>query len=215
MDEGAKRRLVGAAVLVALVVIFVPMLLDRQQEPDVGEPIAIPESPDFNASYDDNVMPPVGALDEELVIPPLPAAESPEEFIGTESGPPLDDEQSMPAPARQPAAASVAAPAPAPAPGPSKPPARVPTTTGPKPVPQGVAAWVVQVASLGSPGAAQKLQDDLRGRGYPAFVEQARVNGKTYYRVRVGPETERGRADAIADRLKDANGNRPPIYSYR
>ena len=32
MDEGAKRRLVGAAVLVALAVIFVPMLLNDKDD---------------------------------------------------------------------------------------------------------------------------------------------------------------------------------------
>jgi DedD protein len=73
---------------------------------------------------------------------------------------------------------------------------------------------VIQVASLGSPEAARGLQDELRGKGYPAFVEQARVNGKLYYRVRVGPEIDRARADGIARRLANETGAEPLVQRY-
>jgi DedD protein len=82
-------------------------------------------------------------------------------------------------------------------------------------VPPGTAAWVIQVASLGSPEAAQTLQNELRGKGYPAFVEQATVNGKLYYRVRVGPEVDRARADRTASKLQGETGTKPLVQSYR
>ena len=72
MDEGAKRRLVGAAVLVALAVIFVPMLLDDKQTDGLGEPIVIPDEPDFDAAYDTSVEPA-----EQDLTPPLPIPEPP------------------------------------------------------------------------------------------------------------------------------------------
>jgi len=37
MDDGLKRRLIGATVLVSLVVIFVPMLLQREPVARAGD----------------------------------------------------------------------------------------------------------------------------------------------------------------------------------
>jgi DedD protein len=85
---------------------------------------------------------------------------------------------------------------------------------GPKSVPAGVSAWVIQVSSLGSPEAARSLQDELRAKGYAAFVEQAEVRGRRYYRVRVGPEVERARADRIAQQLAGETGAQPLVQRY-
>jgi DedD protein len=81
-------------------------------------------------------------------------------------------------------------------------------------VPAGVSAWVIQVSSLGSPEAARSLQDELRAKGYAAFVEQAEVRGRRYYRVRVGPEVERARADRIAQQLAGETGAQPLVQRY-
>lgn len=63
-------------------------------------------------------------------------------------------------------------------------------------------SWVVQVASLGASEAAAELQQKLRGAGYAAFVEKAEVKGKTYYRVRVGPNADRAGAERTAATLR-------------
>jgi DedD protein len=81
-------------------------------------------------------------------------------------------------------------------------------------VPSGVSAWVIQVASLRAPEAARTLQNELREKGYPAFVEQADVRGERYYRVRVGPEVERARADQLAERLARDTGTDPLVQRY-
>jgi DedD protein len=223
MDEGAKRRLVGAAVLVALAVIFVPMLLDDKETDGLGEPIVIPDEPDFDAAYDTSVEPA-----EQDLTPPLPIPEPPPgatvdsdqataDMASPASARPIPEP--VPEPVSEPGAASsgtrperAAAPATAAS---AKPPAARPSAVGPKPVPPGTAAWVIQVASLGSPEAAQTLQNELRGKGYPAFVEQATVNGKLYYRVRVGPEVDRARADRTASKLQGETGTKPLVQSYR
>lgn len=62
----------------------------------------------------------------------------------------------------------------------------------------GLSAWVVQVASLSSNERAKTLVDDLRKKGFSAFVEQVSVNGKDLFRVRVGPEIDRKRAEVMA-----------------
>lgn len=61
---------------------------------------------------------------------------------------------------------------------------------------------MVQVSSLGSPEAAGKLADKLKQAGYSAFVERAEVGGKTYYRVRVGPDIDRANAERTAEMLR-------------
>lgn len=50
MDTGLKQRLIGASVLIALAVIFVPMLLDRPEPStaDVGLPTEAQPARDFN-----------------------------------------------------------------------------------------------------------------------------------------------------------------------
>jgi DedD protein len=195
MDEGAKRRLVGAAVVVALIIIFVPMLLDNADPGGLGDPIVIPD--DTGAGLDDEDLgPPLEPLTAEDLIPPLPAPEPPP---GAVLQPPVAVEPSS---VSEPASAEDSLPASASAP------------AGPKPVPAGTASWVVQVASLGSPVAAKGLQDRLRAKGYTAFVEQATVNGKQYYRVRVGPEIERGKADSLATRLQNETGSKPLVQRY-
>jgi DedD protein len=215
MDEGAKRRLVGASVLVALAVIFAPMLLDDKETDGLGEPIVIPDEPDFDAAYDTSVEPAEQDLTPPLPIPePPPGAGSDIDRGTVDLQPPTP--APIPEPAQQPPAVESAAAARATQTAPrARPPAAQASAVGPKPVPPGTAAWVIQVASLGSPEAAQTLQNTLRGKGYPAFVEQARVNGKLYYRVRVGPEVDRARADRTAAKLQGETGTKPLVQSYR
>jgi DedD protein len=197
MDEGAKRRLVGAAVVVALVVIFVPMLLEDPDPTDLGEPIVIPDEP---AVDDTDEAEALGSLTAEDIIPPLPAPEPPPGAVI--EAPQTSDADTAgepdPAPGVDEPVSTAADPAPA----------------GPAPVPAGTMSWVVQVASLGSPDAAKGLQNRLRAKGFTAFVEQATVNGKQYYRVRVGPEVERARADNLATRLQGETGNKPLVQRY-
>jgi len=225
MDEAAKRRLVGAAVLVALAVIFVPMLVERTED-DLGEPIVLPEAPAWGevADGDADRDKTDSRFDEPLPEPddllplPLPTPEPP---------PSARDAEPMPADPRSVSpsgggassaegsgsAARSASSTRRGEQGPGDTAALAPA--GPKPVPSGTSAWVIQVASLGSPEAAKGLQDKLRGKGYPAFVEQADISGRRYYRVRVGPEIERTKADQIARQLAAETGNQPLVQRYR
>ncbi len=75
-----------------------------------------------------------------------------------------------------------------------------PTKTVP---PDPLSAWAVQVGSFTSQDNAERLSATLKGRGYRAFVTRANEQGKTFYRVRVGPEQERSRAEALARRLQN------------
>lgn len=61
--------------------------------------------------------------------------------------------------------------------------------------------WVVQIGSFSSKDNADRLIKKLRDGGYHAFVETATQDAQTVYRVRVGPELRRSRAEALKDRL--------------
>lgn len=62
--------------------------------------------------------------------------------------------------------------------------------------------WAVQVASLGSRAAAEQLSRELKRRGFPAFVMEYKTGGKTLFRTRVGPVSERQAADDLLIRIK-------------
>jgi len=64
------------------------------------------------------------------------------------------------------------------------------------------AAWAVQVASLDSRPAAEKIVGELKGDGFAAFVMPVEVNGKTKFRVRVGPVATRPAADVLLTKVK-------------
>ena len=65
-----------------------------------------------------------------------------------------------------------------------------------------VSGWAVQLGSFSVQKNAIKLRDSLRKKGYASFVEDSTKNGKTSYRVRVGPELTRELADELKKKLK-------------
>jgi DedD protein len=89
--------------------------------------------------------------------------------------------------------------------------ANAPATSAPSPAPASpadaaaakppVSGWVIQIGSFGDEKNANALSDRLRGKGYTSFVEASRDQGKTVYRVRVGPELTRELAVALQQKL--------------
>jgi DedD protein len=202
LDKAYKQRMVGALVLIAIAVIFLPMLFSRQDEarhlqveapaapqapvvPQVKvDPVAVPEQQPLPQE-------PVPS-DEELAQPTQPV---------TSHQPPSMPIAPAPAPAK-PAPAVKAAPAQTPAPAPAKP-APAPAPAAPAAEPSRVDAnglsvtWAVQVASLSNRANADNLQKTLRTQGYNAYIRTSDgVN-----RVFVGPLIERAEADRLRDQL--------------
>jgi DedD protein len=70
------------------------------------------------------------------------------------------------------------------------------------------------VASLTERAKADAMAGNLKSKGFPAFVEEAEVNGRTYYRVRVGPRKERKDIDALAASVRDKTGQSGQIQRY-
>jgi len=209
MDNLLKQRLVGAVVLVALGVIFIPMLLEgpnRTLVPDMDE------------------MPEPETLAPELPLEPFPPAEAPQppqraivtEPAGTATSAGSADEapQTPPEPVTPPPVPAL----PQPAAEPVKPPVAEKPDTRPAaaPVPDKAAdSWVVQVVSLSSKANALALRDKLRKGGFATQVEQVRIDGKTHYRVRVGPFLERADADRAREQIAQRFAQNGRVMSAR
>lgn len=177
LDSGLKQRIVGALVLLALAVIFLPMLLSREDElrhvqVDAPQMPAAPAMPDVE-------------LEPVIVPEPQPVADEP---MTAE----LVSDQAL-------VAAEPIAPVTAPAAAPVQPPA----VAAPAPVANKLDAnslpisWSVQLASLSSASGAQALQKTLRSQGYNAYVRT--FDGMN--RVFVGPLIERAEANRVRDQL--------------
>jgi len=211
VDAQLKQRVVGAAVLVALGVIFIPLMLDNGDDPGpaVDLDIGSPAPADFNSRVipiDDATMERVGrALDA-----------APAEFTGPAS---VDDavsdamaDASVSEPAGEPAAEAGPGQEPEtpPAPVPSlavdktRAPAEQATSTASQPAAPprtGVTAWVVQVGSFTTQANADGLVQRLKQAGYTAFIEPLGDGDKPTYRVRVGPELTKLTAERIRDEI--------------
>ncbi|WP_312246038.1 SPOR domain-containing protein [Stutzerimonas nitrititolerans] len=179
MDRGLIQRMVGALVLIALAVIFVPMLFNREddaQRVEVDAP-AMPQTP---------AMPDVEVQPVEV---PEPAAEPfPEEFEIIEEGP--ETEAQVPA---EPITAPPAVVEPTPTPPAERPEPEQRLDAANLPV-----SWSVQLASLSNRESAEALTAKLRSQGYNAYVRT--FEGMN--RVFVGPLVERAEANRLRDVLE-------------
>jgi DedD protein len=196
MDIRLKQRLVGAVVLVALGVIFIPMVLqppEQVQGPDTD----IPAQPAGN--FKDRLA--------TAVPTPAPVPDQPPRQV-------LSPPDALP-----PAASTPASPATAPAV--ETPPATAELSNAEAEVPvkasaapAGPGAWVVQVGVFSQEANAQALARTLRAKGHTTFVE--RFAGKTSpnFRVRLGPFKDRASADALQARLKREDKLPAMVKSY-
>ena len=60
----------------------------------------------------------------------------------------------------------------------------------------------MQLGSFGAEATARKIVSDAKSHGFAAFHTAVKVGGKTLYRVRVGPYTDREAAQAALLKLK-------------
>ncbi|UUT14702.1 SPOR domain-containing protein [Pseudomonas zeae] len=204
LDKAYKQRMVGALVLVALAVIFLPMLFSRQDEQRqvTVEAPAAPQAP---------VVPQVQmeavAVPEPQALPQEPVPTDEEVAEDTAPAAPVAATPTAPIMITKPVAPpAVAKPIPAPA-QPITASSTKPDTTQSRVDANGLSvSWSVQLASLSSRASAESLQKTLRSQGYNAYIRSA--DGKN--RVFVGPLIER----AEADRLRDLLGRQQNLKGF-
>lgn len=64
-----------------------------------------------------------------------------------------------------------------------------------------IEGWVVQLGSFSNQKNADELRGKLRKQEYHVYVDQTAQDGKTIYRVRIGPQRQRADAEQIRDKL--------------
>lgn len=174
MKEGLKQRLVGAFILVALAVIFLPGFFKEQQGHKVNTTTLIPPPPQVEVV---EFVPPQNTVEVE----PAP---NPETMF-------LPEEETIPA-------EETAAPVPEFAQEDLAPVPELPLND--KGIP---AAWVVQVVSLSNKDAAIKLRDELQSDGHKAYIREVTTANGVFNRVFIGPKLDRTEAMAIKAQMDE------------
>jgi len=62
--------------------------------------------------------------------------------------------------------------------------------------------WAVQLAAMSGQADANALRDKLRAAGFDGFVDSVQSGGRTLWRVRAGPQTQRADAERVRDQIK-------------
>ena len=181
MDNILKQRLVGALILLALGVVFWPIIF---VEPDanqpLGDPARVPQRPDIDSS------PIAPASAEGLRTSPalgeMGKAADPAVSVH-ENASPIDNIAPVIAPPLvQPIAVKTRSEAP------------VKPAIDADGVPIG---WILQVASITNAEKAEQLRSRLLAMGYKAYVKKIRSDNAVLMRVYVGPKFERSKLEAM------------------
>lgn len=198
MKEAHKHRLIGAAIIAAVGVLFLPSFFKDNQLYSVDKSSQIPERPKVTAiAFNEPVMP------EGIETAPSPDTM----FVEGEELPSISLPPSPPELSEELVEASVTE---------SDTSAVVSTwksssastktqLTPPATNNQGlITGYVVRVASLSSKESASRLESQLRSLGHKAYVRSAPLNNGFTYRVFVGPFLDQAEAARVKQSLDSA-----------
>jgi DedD protein len=202
MDSALKQRLLGAAVLIALAVIFVPMFLSNspQQQENATRDLEVP--PVAEHKFETRTLP--------VASPsaPIPAAtsEDPNKVVTVDTNaPPKVD--AHPEDETPPATASTT-PLPKPVVTPPKPTAPV-ETQQPSQVSTAGGRFAINMGIYAEQTHANALVANVKKLGFPAYTESTDYQGKAATRVRVGPFADRAAAESARLKIKQSEPKVP------
>ena len=211
MEPALKTRLIGAAVLIALAVIVVPMFFSGQPQTGNGKStsLALPPAPDQELTTRTmSVAPPAtsapahaestqaAANGDQLASVNLksrvPKDVHPENDRTPAASPTPDTGPSTPTPAKAPAKATPA-----------------PRKSAPAPGNAARGAYSVTLGAYSNSANARDLMRRVRALGYPVQADKVTVGDKTAARISAGPFTTRAAGETARLRLKQAIPNAP------
>lgn len=175
LRKRARRRLVGAIVVVTAVVVALPMVLDTDPRPvnqDISIRIPSPDSGTFTSKVVP-VAPPAASMQTEKAPAPAPAA--------APAKPKTEPVKPAAAPAKSPAE-------------PVKPAAAPPAATAGR--------YVVQVIALSDAAKAQQIQQRMAATGIKSYTEVVKTEKGDVTRVRAGPFETAALAEQAHTRLR-------------
>jgi len=223
MDSALKQRLLGAAVLIALAVIFVPMFFSnsppKQDNTTLG--LSIPPAPERNfetRNLSVDAVPKPGATPKPATpadpLRPDPNRSDPNrsdlnkgdpnKLATVDTGAPATFEapEHSGSASTKPASTTPTAPLAA-----SKPSAAAPVPVpSPPPAPsvQSDGRFAVNLGIYADAGGAAALVAKVKKLGYPAYAEATDYQGKAAQRVRVGPYADRAAAENVRLKIKQS-----------
>jgi DedD protein len=214
MDSALKQRLLGAAVLIALAIIFVPMFLGNSppKEASAIQNLDIPPLPD--RKFETRTLP-VGSAPTTPADAAKPAAggdkivtvdtRAPATFAAPDARPGDKSAAETSVNAKPPAAA--AAPE-------SKPIAETPKPAVVEAPPPAAATapggrFSVNLGVYADQGHADALVAKLKKAGFAAYSDDTEYQGKPAHRVRVGPYANRAAAESVRLRIKQGEPKLP------
>lgn len=203
-----RQRLIGAAVLVLLAVIFLPMILSGEDDPrndtgksgaqDAGVKTLVMRLDSRHRVTSVSLLgeqpppaPTATVEDQGVVLPASPVTQGAPEAVNA----PVTDVVSSPAVASEPATTAVASPAPATAP--------TPETVTEEPQ----RAWVIQSGSFTDEQNARQLLGDMQKKGFASILLKQEKDGETQFKIRLGPYDDESEARAMADQVRAAGFN--------
>jgi DedD protein len=196
LKRRARRRLIGAIVLVTAIVVVLPMVLDSEPKP-VGREISV-RIPSPDAGPFAGQIAPLPAQKGPKTAPKDPAATAaaPDAKVAAAAAPAQD----------APPAAEKAKPAKA---APKKEPAKPKPKPKAKPAKAAEGQFVVQVVALADAGRAQQMQERIAAAGIKSYTEVVKTAKGDVTRVRAGPFATRDAAEKAREQLKSLgmNGN--------
>ena len=227
MDRALKERVIGAAALVAIAVLVVPVFLDGPSTDAeiVSESVTLPGQDEQARKRQTIVL----ERDRDQPVPVSGTRKSQETTAAEKLA--ADDA------ARKAAAAAQVEPDSGPAGTAKAPPARqderVPAPHEPKPAATTVAKaetktgtpgataatesatgmWAVQLGSFSDQANAERLAANLRREGYAAFLSRHETSSGSLHRVRVGPQKDRQSAETVASKL-GGNGHKGQVVPH-
>lgn len=171
MKEAYKHRLIGAGLLAAVAVLFLPSFFKDQQQYAVDTHSQIPQRPTITAVEFGEPASPADDVDVAIVPAPVPDTM----FLGEEDEALPADLPGVSHRLPSPGVESAAVDKPTPVPQPSLNAQGLPDT------------WILQLVSLSNREAATRLRDRLQADGYKAFVRTAATEKGEVHRVQLGP----------------------------
>lgn len=201
MNEVLKQRLVGALILVALGVVFWPIIFVEPGERGGADEARIPPRPQVDTTPVETpgmagLRPSPEHRREE------PAPDRPLLTLAPESPSPTSVDRDSQASGQAASEPVVKTPTPPPEPA-TKPPASDKKTRSEPPVKpevddQGIpVVWILRVASVSNAARADELRKRLLDMGHKAYTKKVRSGDKTLYRVYVGPKAEKAKLEKL------------------
>ncbi|AYY81370.1 MULTISPECIES: cell division protein DedD [Proteus] len=217
MASKFQNRLVGAVVLVAVGVIFLPALLDGDKKYNEDQFAAIPLVPKPGDEQEIESIAPI----EQTTTPSTPSEGASEAMLSEAV---TGVEQPTATPPQSPNVVPVT-PLEQPTPTPPEQPKPVPPVVTPpvqpsvppvqetKP-PKGE-AWVVQLGALKNAAKVEEIIAKMHFSGYPVYTVPARPVAGQMTRIYIGPSASKSELQDILPHLKELTGLQGEVRAYK